>query len=119
VRVEVCPTVREPDGLAMSSRNALLDAEARRRAPAIHAALADVVDAVAAGERDVGRLVRRATARLAESEIAPEYLAIVSADTLAPLQTIDTEALCAVAARVGAVRLIDNVLLDAPPRVGT
>jgi pantoate--beta-alanine ligase len=118
VRVEVCPTVREPDGLAMSSRNALLDAEARRRAPAMYAALTGVVAAVAAGERDVGPLVRRATARLAESGISPEYLAIVSAETLAPLQTVDTDALCAVAARVGAVRLIDNVRLDAPTRVG-
>ena len=114
VRIEICPTIREPDGLAMSSRNVLLDPDARRRAPALSAALDGVVGALAGGERDVRRLVAQARAVLREAGIEAEYLAIVSSDTLAPLETVKGTALCAVAARFGAVRLIDNALLSWP-----
>jgi len=115
VRIEVCPTVREADGLAMSSRNVLLRAEDRARAPALHAALRGVADDIAAGERDAARLVATATARLALQDIYPEYLAIVSTDTLAPVARVSGEVLVPVAARFGSVRLIDNVIVT-PPR---
>ena len=118
VRVEVCPTVRETDGVAMSSRNVLLTAEARARAPALHAALAGITADVAAGEHDVERLLARASGLLDGRGVEVEYLSIVSADTLAPLRTVDGEALVAIAARFGAVRLIDNVLVTPGPLRG-
>lgn len=114
VTVEICPTVREPDGLAMSSRNALLDAAARSKAPAISRALFAVRDAVASGERVAARAIAAGRAILAIEGIAPEYLEAVSTETLAPVETIDREALIAIAARVGSVRLIDNVLVGGP-----
>jgi pantoate--beta-alanine ligase len=116
VRVEVCPTVREADGLAMSSRNALLSADARRRAPAIARALFTVQDAVARGEREAARALAAGASILTAAAIEPEYFAAVSSDTLAPVATIDRETLVALAARVGDVRLIDNVLVQPPER---
>jgi pantoate--beta-alanine ligase len=113
VRIEVCPTVREADGLAMSSRNALLTDEGRRRAPAISRALVAVQHAVAGGERDAARALAAGTSILAAAGIEPEYYAAVSTETLAPVTTIDGETLVALAARVGDVRLIDNVLVQA------
>ena len=113
VRVEVCPTVREADGLAMSSRNALLDAGSRRRAPALSRALFAVEHAVDGGERDADRALAAGAAILAEAGIEPEYFAAVSADTLAPVSAIRGETLVALAARLGSVRLIDNVMIRA------
>ena len=112
VRIEVCPTVREPDGLAMSSRNVLLLPEDRRRAPALARALAAVVDAVAAGERDASRALGAGTAVLRAAAIEPEYFAAVSTDALAPVDVIAGETLIALAARLGKIRLIDNALID-------
>jgi pantoate--beta-alanine ligase len=114
VHVEVCPTVREPDGLAMSSRNALLDPAARRRAPVLHRALALVAALVEEG-KTIDAALARARAVLAQEGVEPEYLAAVSTDTLEPVQAVDGETLVAIAAHFGAVRLIDNVLLN--PRV--
>lgn len=111
VRVEVCPTVRESDGLAMSSRNALLDPESRRRAPALSRALFAVEQAVASGERDVDRVLAEGRAILTEACIEPEYFTAVSAETLAPVSTIMRDTLVALAARLGSVRLIDNVIV--------
>ena len=113
VQIEVCPTVREPDGLAMSSRNALLDPESRRRAVALSRALFAVERAVKGGEADAGRAVAAGRRILADDGIEPEYFAAVSADTLEPVTRIDGETLVALAARVGGVRLIDNVILRA------
>lgn len=112
VRIEVCPTVREADGLAMSSRNVLLSADDRRRAPALARALFAVADAVAAGERAAPRALGAGAAILAAEGIVPEYFAAVSTDTLAPVATIEAETLIALAARLGKVRLIDNVLVS-------
>ena len=112
VRIEVCPTVREPDGLAMSSRNARLTGGAERtRATALHRALVAVTESLAAGERDVAAVKATAIAVLARAGIEPEYFELVAADTLAPLQRIEGEVLALVAARVGATRLIDNVVI--------
>jgi pantoate--beta-alanine ligase len=114
VRIEICPTVREADGLAMSSRNVRLDPESRRRAPAIARALHDVEARVAAGERDMRRVIGAAKRILAEAQIDPEYFEAVSADTLDPVAHLDGRTLVAIAARVGDVRLIDNVIVSPP-----
>jgi pantoate--beta-alanine ligase len=111
VRVEIHPTVREPDGLAMSSRNVRLDPDARRRAPAIARALRAVEAAVASGERDTSRALAAGASILADARIEPEYFAAVSAETLEPVERITGETLVAIAANVGAVRLIDNVVI--------
>jgi pantoate--beta-alanine ligase len=113
VRIEVCPTVREADGLAMSSRNALLDPASRASAPALSRALFAVSDAAARGET-VASALSAGHAVLAASDITPEYFAAVSAETLAPVNHFNGETLVAIAARFGAVRLIDNVIIRAP-----
>jgi pantoate--beta-alanine ligase len=111
VRIEVCPTVREPDGLAMSSRNTRLHASERERAVALHRALQAAQEAVHAGERDSRAVLARARGELTSAEVEPEYLELVSADTLAPVQAIDGDVLAVIAARVGATRLIDNQMI--------
>jgi pantoate--beta-alanine ligase len=108
VAIEVCPTVREVDGLAMSSRNVHLSPADRARATALHRALRAAADAVRVGERDPGAARDLALAELARVEIEPDYLELVSADTMAPLDRIDREALAVLAAPVGGTRLIDN-----------
>jgi pantoate--beta-alanine ligase len=115
VRIEVCPTVREVDGLAMSSRNALLDPEARSRAPVLFQALSMVGNLVGQGAR-VDDALERARAHLAQHGVEPEYFTAVATETLAPVHAVDGETLVAIAARFGAVRLIDNVLLHPPER---
>lgn len=111
VRIIACPIVREPDGLAMSSRNVYLDADARRQATALNRAL-DAASALReAGERDATRLVDAARTVLADAGIEPEYLELRDATTLETVTRVDSDALLAVAARVGAARLIDNHVL--------
>jgi len=115
VRIETCPTVREPDGLAMSSRNALLGPDARERALALPVALRAAAELTGAGERSVEVLLRSASDALARFDVEPEYLAIVDPDTFAPrdlLDRLDRPALLVLAARLGDVRLIDNALLE-------
>jgi pantoate--beta-alanine ligase len=116
IRIEVCPTVREADGLAMSSRNVLLTPADRLRAPSLYHALDAVQRAVAGGEQDPVRALAAGTAILNEVRIQPEYFTAVSAETLAPVRRITDETLIAVAARFGEVRLIDNVLVRPPAR---
>jgi pantoate--beta-alanine ligase len=113
VRVEVCPTVRESDGLAMSSRNVRLDGAARQQARALSAALFAAEKAVANGTRDAVRVLAAAQDVLGHSGVTPQYLALVSTDTLQPVTEIEGEALLAIAAFVGGVRLIDNTILTA------
>jgi pantoate--beta-alanine ligase len=109
VEIEVCPTVRADDGLALSSRNQLLTATERRQATALHRALCRVHDAVRAGGRDPQTVTEPARRELAQAGIEPEYLSVVSAQTLEPVDRIGEDVLAVIAARVGAVRLIDNV----------
>jgi pantoate--beta-alanine ligase len=115
VYVDVCPTVREADGLAMSSRNALLDPASRQRATALSRALFAIERAVVKGERDAERALGVGREILAGEGIEPEYLAAVAADTLAPVKAITAETLIPIAARVGSVRLIDNVIVRPEP----
>jgi pantoate--beta-alanine ligase len=111
VRIEACPTVREPDGLAMSSRNALLSAEERSRALALPAALNAARARAAAGERSADALLDAAREAMLPFGVEPEYVALVDPDTLEPLDALAREALLAIAARVGETRLIDNAIL--------
>ena len=111
LRVEICPTVREPDGLALSSRNAHLSPDERTRALAISRALKTAETAVATGERDAAKVVGAARAQMTSDGVEPEYLELVSPDTLAPVYTIDEDVLVVVAAQVGATRLIDNEIM--------
>jgi pantoate--beta-alanine ligase len=116
VRIEVCPTVRDRDGLALSSRNVRLRSDERRDAPALHRALQAVAEAVAAGERDPDAALARGRAELQAARIEPDYLELVSPEKLTPLRRIEGDALALVAARVGATRLIDNWLIHANGR---
>jgi pantoate--beta-alanine ligase len=111
VRIAVCPTVREADGLAMSSRNALLSQDERARAVALHAALEETAQLAADGERAAAALLRGAREAMLAFDVEPEYLALVDPETLEPCDTLARESLLAVAARVGEVRLIDNEML--------
>jgi pantoate--beta-alanine ligase len=112
VQVEALPTVREPDGLALSSRNALLDPSARARALALHAALCAASELAAAGEGSAQALLDAAHAALEPFEVQADYLELVDPETLEPLATLDRPALLAIAAHVGGVRLIDNTTLE-------
>jgi pantoate--beta-alanine ligase len=116
VRIEVCPTARDPDGLAMSSRNVLLSPDQRSRAVSLHRALQAIQDAVDSGESDPAAARARALAELTSAELELEYLELVSPDTLAPLQRLDGQALAVIAARLGATRLIDNEVITATTR---
>jgi pantoate--beta-alanine ligase len=111
VLIEALPTVREPDGLALSSRNALLSPAERARALALPAAL-DAARALAArGERSSQALLDAAHEAMRPFDVEPEYVALVEPDTLEPVATLTGEALLALAARIGEVRLIDNTTL--------
>ena len=112
LEIRGCPLVREPDGLALSSRNAYLSADERRRALALSAALAEAKLALAAGARDAAKVAAAVRRRLeAAAGVEIQYVAVVDPDTLADLARIADKVLVAVAAKVGATRLIDNVLL--------
>jgi pantoate--beta-alanine ligase len=115
VEVVGCPIVREPDGLALSSRNVYLTPEERPRATALYCALQEAQRLVERGERNAGQVQAAMEAALqATPGVLAEYVAVVDAVSLEPLQTIRAPARALVAARLGNVRLIDNIaLLDA------
>jgi pantoate--beta-alanine ligase len=107
-----CPTVREPDGLALSSRNVHLSADDRAAAPVIHRSLLAGRAAWAAGERDAAAIRRRVGDVLATEPLASvEYVSLADDVTLAELERVDGPALLSLAARFGTTRLIDNVRL--------
>ena len=111
VRIVAAPTVREPDGLAMSSRNARLGAEGRQHARVLSRALDACVAEFAAGEDDAAALLRVARAVVeGPGAIEIEYLELVDGDTLAASETADEGSVVAIAAWVEGVRLIDNVI---------
>jgi len=115
VEIVVCPTVREADGLALSSRNARLTPDARRSALGLSAALFTMRKHIASGERHVPTLLQHGFAVLAQHGIAADdvdYLAITDRDTLQSLDHVTQDALIAIAAHVHGVRLIDNILVD-------
>jgi pantoate--beta-alanine ligase len=108
----VCPTVREPDGLALSSRNRYLSASQRRQALVLSRALNAITTTHRAGQKNVLRLLESGrTVMATEPEVRIDYLEIVDPETLLPLTEARPGALVAVAAYVGSTRLIDNTLL--------
>jgi pantoate--beta-alanine ligase len=109
-RIVVCPTVREADGLARSSRNSYLTPADRARAVALSRTLERTAAMIARGERDGAAAAAAARSELAERGIDTEYFDIVDPETLTPVSEIDAPVLVAVAARVGRARLIDNVI---------
>ena len=110
--IVVVPTVREPDGLALSSRNAYLSPEDRRRALVLSAALRAAHEAFAAGERRAAALLDVLRGRLAaEPAVTVEYVAVVEPLRLEPVETVEPATVVALAARVGRTRLIDNIVL--------
>jgi pantoate--beta-alanine ligase len=113
VRIEVLPIVREPDGLALSSRNAYLSGSDRERALALSRALTAADEAVRDGRRDAASVLAAARRELEARGVEPEYLELRSADDLAPAERVNGRTLLAVAARVGEARLIDNAILGA------
>jgi pantoate--beta-alanine ligase len=112
VRIEIADTVREPDGLAMSSRNVHLQGADRERALALKAALDAAAAAHAEGISDASVVATRARDAMTPFDVEPEYLALVNPTTLAPVAAIDGDVLVAIAARVGETRLIDNTILN-------
>jgi len=112
VEIAVLPTVREKDGLALSSRNAYLTPEQREQAAAISRALRAAEDAARAGETSIAALVEAARDELRRAGIEPEYVEARTAEDLSPLASLNGRpVLVAVAAQVGRARLIDNVVI--------
>jgi pantoate--beta-alanine ligase len=111
VRIEVCPIVRDLDGLALSSRNAYLSADERERARALSRALRAAEEAVEGGTLEADTVLAAARAKLDEAGVEPEYLELRSAEDLSVVERVNGSTLLAVAARVGRARLIDNTIL--------
>jgi len=111
--IVVCPIVREPDGLAMSSRNAYLTAKERQAATVLYRALDAARREIESGERDAARLVARMRQIIgAEPLASPDYIEIVDAETLEPVVGLRGRCLALLAVFVGATRLIDNLLVE-------
>ena len=112
VEIAVCPTVREPDGLAMSSRNRRLTPEQREAAGCLFLALSEAAELARAGERDAAKLVAAMAREVGATPLARlDYAAVVDAETFDDVHEIARPARALVAARFGDVRLIDNLLL--------
>ena len=120
VQITVVPTVREADGLALSSRNAHLTPPQREQALSLSRALRRAAAAVAGGERDTTVIRSLALAELRAAGLEPDYFELVSPETLTPLRQVEGPVLALVAARVGSTRLIDNhMLTTADPAAGS
>jgi pantoate--beta-alanine ligase len=113
VRIVVCPIVRESDGLALSSRNAYLDADQRRNATVLYQALCEVQKRVESGERSAAAVMAVMRKRIeTTSGAALDYAVAVDADSLLPANRLQGRVLVALAVKFGSTRLIDNVLLE-------
>ncbi len=110
IEIVPCETVREPDGLAMSSRNVYLKPDERRAASVLYRALCAGRDTILAGERD-GKKVKNLVEKVIATEplVKPEYVDVADAESLEPLTTLKGEVLISLAAHVGMARLIDNI----------
>lgn len=112
LEISVLPTVREADGLAMSSRNSYLDAEQRQAATVLYKSLMLAKERQAAGETDAAIIHRRMTEMIEKEPLAKiDYISIADANTLEELDTLKTPALISMAVKVGRTRLIDNIVL--------
>ena len=113
LKIQVCPTVREDDGLAVSSRNKYLTPQERKDAPLLYESLQKAKQLIQAGTTDAEKIITEMKKILSRSEVLqPEYVEIVNAETLQPKSEIIGPALIALAARLGSARLIDNILID-------
>jgi pantoate--beta-alanine ligase len=106
-----CPTLRDPDGLAMSSRNVYLSPEDRQRALSLSRALRTAADEVKSGIRQANRLITTMQKILLEQHLLIDYAAAVDAVTLRPVDMVERETALLIAARVGTTRLIDNMIV--------
>ncbi|GIW78314.1 MAG: pantothenate synthetase [Gemmatales bacterium] len=115
IEIRVCPIVREPDGLALSSRNQYLDPNQRAQATVLHRALEKARQAIEHGERDGGRIQRllEETIRSAPDAVI-DYAVVVDPETLQPLTALDGKVYLALAVRFGDTRLIDNMQVEVP-----
>jgi pantoate--beta-alanine ligase len=112
--IAVCPIVREPDGLALSSRNVYLNPQQRQAAVALSQSLAALKGSIAGGERDVMRLLATMRSKLdAQPEMSVDYAEIVDAETFEQVRAIRGNCYSLLAAKVGATRLIDNAYIEA------
>jgi pantoate--beta-alanine ligase len=117
VRVVACPTVREADGLAMSSRNAHLSTEERQQAVCLFLALTEAAERARAGERDANVIVAVMAREIGATPLARlDYAAVVDEATFEPIGMLDRPARAIVAARFPSARLIDNLALPSPGR---
>ncbi|MFA4029772.1 MAG: hypothetical protein GDYSWBUE_001066 [Candidatus Fervidibacterota bacterium] len=115
IEIVPCPTVREEDGLAMSSRNVYLLPDERKAALSLSRGLMAAQKMFMSGERDAATLKRIVEEHLRSSELVrPQYVEVVDAETLEPIERVERDAVIAVAAFVGKARLIDNVVLRVP-----
>lgn len=114
LEIKICPTVREADGLAVSSRNKYLNPSERRDAPLLYKSLQKAKHLIQAGMADPQKIIGEMKTILAASKLLePEYIEIVNPETLESLNPVKAPALVALAARCGSTRLIDNILVDA------
>jgi pantoate--beta-alanine ligase len=117
LEIVVCPTVREPDGLAMSSRNRYLNPQERQEAPVIYRALQRCAELIEAGERDAARIVEEMHGVLRQApDLRVEYLSIADAESLQPCDRVGDKVLVTIAGRLGSTRLIDNIVVDTTAR---
>ena len=121
VRLQICPTVRESDGLALSSRNQYLDPEQRRNASMLYKALQEAEQMILKGERSTAAIEKHVAARIGSTRGAVlDYVAAVDSDSFEPIPHIEGDVIIALAVRFGQTRLIDNILvtsaaLKSPP----
>jgi pantoate--beta-alanine ligase len=115
VRIFLGPTVREDDGLAMSSRNRYLSTEERAVAPAMREGLLEAAEAIRKGERDASVLKRIISDRMTAAGFEIDYVEVVDGGTLQPVQSVEGTILLAAAGKLGLTRLIDNIALRAGP----
>ena len=109
LRVQFEDTVRESDGLALSSRNSYLSPEDRIRAPSLFSELSSIRDVMMVGEREIPFLLAESRRRLTEQGFLVDYLSLVELDTMDPTDTLDVDTALIVAAKLGSTRLIDNI----------
>jgi pantoate--beta-alanine ligase len=113
VEIRVCPTVREPDGLAMSSRNAYLGPDARQRAVVLWKSLQLAAELVAGGDRDAGTITQRMREMILTAKGAQiDYVALVDPETLQPVERLAGPTLAALAVKIDGTRLIDNEIVQ-------
>jgi pantoate--beta-alanine ligase len=112
VEVALLPTMREPDGLAMSSRNSYLNAEQRKKAACLFRALTAAEELIRSGVREPEKMRQKMRAvMLAEKDVQVDYAEVSDPDTLEPIRTMQERVVLLVAARIGTTRLIDNLLV--------